>query len=246
MADKPTAIVTGGAGGLGLVIAEALAERGYQTIIFDMDKIRLAALATSRFTCIEVDVTDEAQVIAAVGRVINDFGAIDVLVNNAGAIMSEPLINIMNREQPRHRFSSFKQNIAINLNAVFLVGSVVAEQMVSKRTKGVLINISSICAGGNAGQSAYSAAKAGVEALTRVWSRELGVFGIRVAAVAPGFMDTESTHLALNDQKLKDLKAKTPLRRLGAAQNVAQAVLSIIDNDFINGAVIAVDGGVTL
>lgn len=244
--SKPTAIVTGGAAGLGLATAEALAKRDYNTVIFDIDRTRLTALAHTLFTCFEVDVTDEAEVIAAVNKVVAGFGTIDVLVNNAGTIMSEPLVNIMNREQPRHSFTLFTQNITINLNAVFLVGSVVAEQMILKRTKGVVVNISSICAGGNAGQSAYSAAKAGVEALTRVWSKELGVFGIRVAAIAPGFMDTESTNLALNEKKLKELTAKTPLRRLGTAQNVAQAVLSVLDNDFINGAVIAVDGGITL
>ena len=110
----------------------------------------------------------------------------------------------------------------------------------------MIINISSISASGNAGQTAYSAAKAGVEAMTRVWSKELGVFGIRVAAVAPGFIDTESTRKALNEQKLRELSGRIPLRRLGRETNVAGAVLAIIENDYISGAVIPVDGGMVL
>ena len=246
MPEKRLAIVTGGAGGIGLGIADALTDAGFKVVVFDISEERLAALDGTRLTGIRVDVTSETEVVAAVGEVIHRFGTIHVLVNNAGTIYNEPLINIMNREHPRHSFETFRKNIDINLNAAFLVGSVVAEQMALTRTPGVIINISSISASGNAGQTAYSAAKAGVEAMTRVWSKELGVFGIRVAAVAPGFIDTESTRKALNEQKLRDLSGRIPLRRLGRETNVAGAVLAIIENDYINGAVIPVDGGMVL
>ena len=162
MPEKRVAIVTGGAGGIGLGIADTLADAGFNVIVFDISKERLAALDTARLTGMQVDVTSEPEVTVAVDNIIKRFGAIHVLVNNAGTIYNEPLINIMNREQPRHSFETFKKNVDINLNAVFLVGSVVAEKMVLKRTPGVIINISSISASGNAGQTAYSAAKAGV------------------------------------------------------------------------------------
>lgn len=246
MGDKQLAIVTGGAGGLGLGISKALTEAGFNVAVFDISKERLAALDGGGMFGMLVDVTSETEVIAAVDEVVTRFGAINVLVNNAGTIYNEPLVNLLNREQPRHSFAAFKRNIDINLNAVFLMGSVVAEKMVQKRTPGVIVNISSISACGNAGQTAYSAAKAGVEAMTRVWSKELGMFGIRVAAVAPGFIDTESTRKALNEQKLKELCGRSPLRRLGREVNVAQAVLLIVENDFISGAVIHVDGGIVL
>jgi 3-oxoacyl-[acyl-carrier protein] reductase len=246
MPEKRVAIVTGGAGGIGLGIADTLADAGFNVIVFDISKERLAALDAARLTGMQVDVTSEPEVTVAVDDIMKRFGAIHVLVNNAGTIYNEPLINIMNREQPRHSFETFKKNVDINLNAVFLVGSVVAEKMVLKRTPGVIINISSISASGNAGQTAYSAAKAGVEAMTRVWSKELGVFGIRVATVAPGFIDTESTRKALSEQKLKEISERIPLRRLGKESNVARVVLEIIANDYINGSVIPVNGGLVL
>jgi 3-oxoacyl-[acyl-carrier protein] reductase len=246
MPDKQLAIVTGGAQGLGLSIANTLADAGFNVVVFDISKERLAALDGTRLIGIHVNVTNEAEVVTVVEDISNRFGDINVLVNNAGTIYNEPFINITNREQPRHNFTTFKQNIDINLNAVFLMGSVVAEKMVLKRTPGVIINISSISACGNAGQTAYSAGKAGVEAMTRVWSKELGVFGIRVVAVAPGFIDTESTRKALNEQKLKEICGRTPLRRLGKETDVAKAVMAIIENDFINGVIISVNGGMVL
>lgn len=246
MNTQQVAIVTGGAGGLGYVIADTLAYAGYKPIIFDRSAERLARLDANRFVGMQVDVTQETEVVQAVNDVIGRFGAVHVLVNNAGTIFSAPVLNIMSSNQRRHSYDAFKQNVDINLNAVFLMGSVVAESMAVHRINGVIVNISSISAAGNAGQSAYSAAKAGVEAMTKVWSKELGLFGIRVAAVAPGFMDTDSTRSALSAEKIQDLCRKIPLRRLGTEKNVAMAVMSVIENDFINGAVISVDGGMVV
>lgn len=245
MSDKKVAIVTGGAAGLGLAVARALSKSDFKVVVFDFSEDKLKSLDSELIgKC--VDVTQEEQMLNAVREVVETFGAIHLLVNNAGTIYSEPLLNLMNRERRRHDFTAFKRNIEINLSAVFLVGSIVAETMVQKRIQGNIINISSISACGNAGQSAYSAAKAGVEAMTRVWSKELGMFGIRVNAIAPGFMDTESTRKALSEQKIKDWTQRTPLRRLGKDENVAQCVLSIVENDFITGAVMSIDGGLTL
>jgi 3-oxoacyl-[acyl-carrier protein] reductase len=246
MHENRLAVVTGGASGLGFCTANALADAGFNVVVFDISQEHLAALKDTRLIGMYVDVTNEDAVITAVEDIVNRFGVIHVLVNNAGTIYNEPLINLTNRNQLRHSFTTFKQNIDINLNAVFLVGSVVAEKMVLKRTPGVIINISSISACGNAGQTAYSAAKAGVEAMTRVWSKELGVFGIRVAAVAPGFIDTVSTRSALSSEKLKEICGRIPLRRLGHETNVAKVVLAIVENDFITGTVVSVNGGAVL
>jgi len=242
MAPK-TVIVTGGAGGLGLTIASQFAEKGYQTAVFDIDEKRLASLNSSSILPIRVDVTSEDSVCAGVQTVEEQFGEINVLVNNAGTIFSKPLINLTNPQERRHSYESFCRNVEINLNACFLVGSVVAERMVMGRISGTIINISSISACGNAGQSAYSAAKAGVESLTKVWCKELGPYGIRVNAVAPGFINMESTQIAMSPHKLDELSRETPLRRLGQAKNIAQAVWSLVENDFVSGAVLPVDGG---
>ena len=118
--------------------------------------------------------------------------------------------------------------------------------MVINKTKGVIVNISSISSQGNSGQTVYSAAKAGVEALTRTWSQELGIFGIRVVAVAPGFMDTESTHKVLNNKIINDLKQKIPLKFLGNASHIAETVLHCIENEYINGTVVRIDGGISI
>jgi 3-oxoacyl-[acyl-carrier protein] reductase len=171
---------------------------------------------------------------------------LDILVNNAGVIFSEPFVNIMNPAGMMHDYRRFRDSLTVNLDSVFIVSSAAVEHMVMRRTKGVIVNISSISACGNEGQTAYSAAKAGVNAMTVTWSKELGRWGIRCNAVAPGFIGTESTRSALNESILKHIQANTPLRRLGEASEVAQAVAAIIENDFINGVVLDVNGGLTI
>jgi 3-oxoacyl-[acyl-carrier protein] reductase len=136
--------------------------------------------------------------------------------------------------------------ISTDLNSVFYVTLNVVEKMVLKRTKGVIANISSVCAAGNAGQSAYSAAKAGVNALTAVWAKELSPWGIRVVGIAPGYTDTESTRKVMNDEVLKDLVSRVPLRRLGNVSEIARFILHALTNDFIIGKTIEIDGGLVI
>ena len=123
------------------------------------------------------------------------------------------------------------------------MSSHVVERMVRSRTRGLIVNISSVMAAGNPGQSAYSAAKAGVEALAVTWARELGGFGIRAVAIAPGFIDTPSTRQGLSPERLEDWVRKTPLRRLGTVEEVARAVVYAAENDFVTGTVLEVAGG---
>ena len=242
--NKQIIIITGGASGLGKNMASYFAEIDeYQVVVFDINKNALKDLENTSIKAFCVDVTNEEQVIQSVDRVFDEFEKIDVLVNNAGVIYNEALINMMNREDIKHKYMNFKKYLSVNLDSVFLMGSNVAAKMVMKRTKGVIINISSIAANGNAGQSAYSAAKAGVNALTKTWSKELGRFGIRVVSIAPGFINTESTNEALTESILKHIMANTPIRRLGRPENISSTVKFIIDNDFINGTIVEIDGG---
>jgi len=145
-----------------------------------------------------------------------------------------------------HGLEEWDKVISSNLTSVFLVSRRVAEKMVRTRTKGVIVNISSISAKGNVGQSAYSAAKAGVEAMTAVWAKELAPYGIRVAAVAPGFVGTDSTRTVLSESVLAETISRVPLRRLGEAGEIAKAVMFILDNDFFHGKVLSVDGGLRI
>lgn len=238
-------LVTGGAKGLGLAIATHLLELGATVIVADLDADAMAALP-EKIDRYLLDVTRPDDVKAVVEKIVKQYGCLEILVNNAGVIFSEPLVNIMNPAGMMHDYSRFRDSIAANLDSVFIMTSAVVEQMVLRRTQGAIVNISSISACGNEGQTAYSAAKAGVNAMTVTWSKELGRFGIRCNAVAPGFVGTESTHKALNEAIIKHIQNNTPLRRLGLANEVAQAVEAVISNDFINGVVLNVNGGLTI
>jgi len=241
-------IVTGGLRGLGKAMVSALLHEGAQVGIFDIDTAGFADVQKSNISvfCLECDVTNPDQVKRAVDRFYGEFGQIDGLINNAGVIYSEPLVRFSPQGVERHDTTTWDRLIVTNLSSVFYMTAHVVEKMVLKRTKGVIINIGSICAAGNAGQSVYSAAKAGVNALTATWARELGILGIRVVGIAPGFFDTESTHQALSKDTLRHIVKNVPLRRLGRVEEVADGIVSILQNDFINGTTIAIDGGLTL
>ena len=118
--------------------------------------------------------------------------------------------------------------------------------MVSNRTSGVIVNVSSIAAKGNIGQTAYSAAKAGIEAMSATWSKELGIFKIRSVAIAPGFIDTNSTKNSLSESVMEKWKKQIPLGKLGELEHIGKAVEFAITNDYLNGKVIQVDGGLTI
>lgn len=239
------ALVTGGGQGLGLAIAQRLAAEGATVVVADRNQKALAALPPE-LQGVAMDVTDPEQVKPAVASIVERLGRLDILVNNAGVIFSEPFVNIMNPAGIMHDYGRFRASLNVNLDSVFIVTSAVVEHMVKRRTKGAIINISSISACGNEGQTAYSAAKAGVNAMTVTWSKELGRWGIRSNAVAPGFIGTDSTRHALNEATIKHIQGNTPLRRLGQADEVAQAVVALIENDFINGTVLDVNGGLTI
>ena len=239
------ALVTGGVQGLGLAIASHLSNLGATVIVVDRNQEAISNLALPLHG-IQLDVTHPDQVKTVIDDIIKQFGRLDILVNNAGVIFSEPFVNIMNPAGIMHSYKSFRDSMTVNLDSVFIVTSAVVEHMVKNRTKGAIVNISSISAGGNEGQTAYSAAKAGVNALTVTWSKELGRWGIRCNAVAPGFIGTESTLKALNKSILKHIETNTPLKRLGEASEVAQAVAATIQNDFINGAILDVNGGLKI
>jgi len=239
------ALVTGGARGLGLAIALRLADAGAIVVVADRNPPALLSLP-NKLQGVALDVTDADQVNEAVAQIVNAHGHLDVLINNAGVILNEPFVNIMNPQSIMHDYGRFRDSITANLDSVFIVTSAVVKNMVSLRTKGVIVNVSSISACGNEGQTAYSAAKAGVNAMTVTWAKELGLWGIRCNAIAPGFIDTASTRQVLKESALKHIEKSTPLRRLGQPQEVAQAVQFIIENEYMNGSILEVTGGLRL
>jgi 3-oxoacyl-[acyl-carrier protein] reductase len=243
---KKVAIVTGGAKGIGKSIAYKLLENNFNVVVWDNDEQALSELEKSEFFYqIQCDLLDESQIALSLIKTLELFKRVDVLINNAGILYSEPLINIIAKNK-RHSVENWKNVIDINLTAPFVVGSFVAEHMIMRRINGVIVNISSISAKGNAGQSAYSAAKAGLESMTIVWSKELGSFGIRCVAIAPGFIETEAMYRALSGERIEELKQQNPLKRLGKDENISSTVLFAINNDYVNGCVIGIDGGLIL
>lgn len=239
------ALVTGGASGLGLAITQELLGEGAKVAVFDRDVNALKRLPQEVFGFI-VDVTQPKMVNKAVNEMVAQHGPVEILINNAGVIFSEPFVNLTNPSALMHDYGRFRDSLTLNMDSVFIMTRAVVEQMVKNRIGGVIVNISSISANGNEGQVAYSSAKAAVNAMTVTLAKELGRWGIRCNAVAPGFIDTESTHLALSSSALKHVEDNTPLRRLGTAVDVAKAVRSLIENDFINGEILRVDGGLRI
>ena len=242
-------LITGGARGLGRFLVEAFIQHGATVGVFERDDESCSLLQrdfpdqVSTWRC---DVSDHQQVDVAVRTAEKTGFYPDVLINNAGIIHSEPLINLFSKQDRVHSRENWRKVISTDLDSVFYVTSRVVEGMVERRCKGVVISISSISAQGNAGQSAYSAAKAGVNALTKTWCRELGPFGIRFVSVAPGFLDTPSTRASLSDSYISRIEQKIPLRKLGSPQCIYQSVCSILENDYINGTILEVDGGFSL
>jgi 3-oxoacyl-[acyl-carrier protein] reductase len=238
-------IVTGGVHGLGRCMVEGLLSKHAVVTVFDISAQGLENLHTQlpSVNCVECDVSDYARVIRATEQYHNAFGAADVLVNNAGILYSAPLLRITPSGVEKHDIAMWNRVLAADLSSVFYMAACVVEKMVATRTRGVVVNISSVAAGGNAGQSAYSAAKAGVNALTATWAKELGSLGIRVVAVAPGYTETESTKEAVSESMLREIVKRVPLRRLGRPEEIAAGVLAVIENDFFNGKIVQLDGG---
>jgi 3-oxoacyl-[acyl-carrier protein] reductase len=226
------ALITGGAQGIGRATAERFAREGAIVVIADLNLPRgeeVAATIGEGAFALELDVSDAASVQAGV----------DILVNNAGITRDARTVK-MTEEQ-------FDAVVAVNLKGVWLCSRAVAPAMIA-RGSGVILNASSIVGlAGNFGQANYAATKAGVIAMTKTLARELGPSGIRVNAVAPGFIATDMV-ATVPAKVVQALEERTPLRRLGRPEEVAAvyAFLASDDASFINGAVISVDGGLTL
>lgn len=241
-------LITGGANGIGLRLAEKLTEKGAGIGIFDVDEKAIAGLQKKHpeMYCRTCDVSNYAQVESAVDDAWNKMRGIDVLVNNAAMIRNSMLLSLSEGSIKKHDVELWDKMIATDLSSVFYMTVNIAEKMMQNRTRGVVVNVSSVCASGNAGQGAYSAAKAGVNALTVAWSKELSPLRIRVAGVAPGYTETDRTIQSLGEVVLKEWKSKIPLRRLGKPDEIADAIMFVIKNDFVNGKIIEVDGGLRI
>jgi 3-oxoacyl-[acyl-carrier protein] reductase len=249
--DKVVA-VTGGARGIGKAIAQSFAARGAKLALIDLSQSDLdaaqaafAAAGTRVVTCAS-NVACEDQVIAALDRVVAEYGRLDVMVNNAGIIKDGLLVKARDgKVTGKMGLDQWQAVIDVNLTGVFLCGREAAERMITLGNGGVIINISSISKAGNAGQSNYSAAKAGVTAMAVTWAKELARYGIRTASIAPGFTATDLL-AGMPPEMLEKVTAPVPLKRLGLPEEIGHAAVFIAENDFFTGRAIDIDGGLRL
>jgi 3-oxoacyl-[acyl-carrier protein] reductase len=244
-------VITGAARGLGFAFARDLAEAGARLALVDLNAEGLEQAANSLrekgadVQFYAVNVTSEEKVIALFDEVQRDFGGIDGLINNAGITRDSLLVKRKGDAVVSMTTSDWQQVIDVNLTGVFLCGREAAARMVQANCHGVIVNISSICRSGNIGQSNYSAAKAGVAALTTTWGKELSRYGIRVGAIAPGFVNTEMVE-QIRPDVLEKIKAQIPLGRLAEPAEIAHTARFIIENDYFTGRTIGLDGGLRI
>ena len=238
-------IITGGAQGIGLATALKFAREGARLAIWDIkqqavdEAVRQCREAGGEAEGYVVDVTQRPMVDAATERVKALFGRIDVLVNNA-CITQDARLQKMTLEQ-------FDRVIDVNLRGVFHGSQAVVDTMVAQGA-GVILNASSVVGiYGNFGQTTYAASKFGVLGFTKTWSRELGPKGVRVNAVAPGFIETPILD-SIPEKVLADMRHRVPLNRLGTAEEIANVYCFLASDEasYVNGAVIEVSGGMTV
>ncbi|MGW4255021.1 SDR family NAD(P)-dependent oxidoreductase [Streptomyces californicus] len=256
---RGAALVTGGSRGLGSAIARHLAGAGWHTVICgrDPDSLDAAVKAAAddgiALHAVRADVTDEESVAGLFDHLAVEAPPLGLCVNNAGNNFSRRLVSV--RERPDgppllspHPLEDFERVVTSLLTGTFLVGRHAAQAMLAAGTPGAIVNISSTVRRGAYGQSAYCAAKSGVEALTRTWATELGEYGIRVSAVAPGVVDGEALRRrsAASERHaayMADLRRHVPLRRWCDERDVAEAVAFAADNPSVTGTVLEIDAG---
>lgn len=237
------ALVTGGSQGIGESIAHALGAAGAHVVVAARREDKAASVAQAiaaaggSAEALRLDVGDASSVSAVFKAVVEKHGKLDVLVNNAG-ITDDGLILRMSK-------NSWDKVIATDLTGVFLCAQEAAKVMLKKRVPGRIVNITSVVGlMGNAGQTNYAAAKAGVVGFTKALAREIGSRGITVNAVAPGYVETSMTHV-LNEEQKKALVSQIVLGRLGTGEDVAAAVLYLASDAaaYVTGTCLNVSGG---
>ena len=246
MEENKTVFVTGASRGIGKEVALKFADKGYNIVInYVSSKTNVEELKEEfekkgvKALIMQADVTNKEAIEELVKKAIEEFGQIDVLVNNAG-ITKDNLLMRMSEEE-------FDKVIEINLKGTYIVTKAVTKYMMKKR-KGSIINLSSVVGvAGNAGQCNYAASKAGIIGFTKSVAKELASRNIRANAVAPGFIETDMTAV-LSDEVKENIHNQIPLKRMGTAKEVANLIyfLGSDESAYITGQVVNVDGGMVM
>ncbi len=249
--DK-TLVVTGAGRGIGRALALHFARGRAQLALLDTngadlaESLRLCREEGARARSYVANVASEDSVVATFAQVAKDFGRFDGLINNAGVLHDALLVKVKDGQVvSKMSLAQWQAVIDVNLTGVFLCAREAAEHMIRGGNGGVIVNISSISRAGNIGQTNYTAAKAGVAAMTVVWAKELARYNIRVGAVAPGFIRTPMV-AAMKPEALAKLTAPIPLGRLGEPEEIAQAVEFIFESELFTGRVLEIDAGLRM
>ena len=242
------AVITGSGRGIGRAMALAFAQKGAHVALLDLDQ---ATLDRTRADCEALgvqartyvcNVAREDEVSTTLDAVVKDLGRLDVMLNNAGITKDALLVKVQDgKVVGKMSKDQWQAVIDVNLTGVFLGAREAAARMIQLGNGGVIISVSSISRAGNMGQSNYTAAKAGVAAMTVVWAKELARYGIRAGAIAPGFTRTEILD-AMKPEMIERALSAVPLRRMAEPAEMAHAAIFIAENDFFSGRVIEVDG----
>lgn len=249
-------VVTGGASGIGKHVVDTLVQVGAQAVVVDMN-VKTGDEMDGAY-CVQCNVTDAASVQAMADAVVEKFGRIDALVNNAGINLPRLLVDVKG-ERPEYELNdeSFGKMFAVNVKGVFLCAQACAKQML-KQGKGVILNMSSESGKeGSQGQSAYSATKGAVDSFTRSWAKELGKYNIRVLACAPGIMEATGLRTAAYNEALAytrgvkpeelstDYTKVIPMGRDGKLDEVGDLVAYLVSDraSYISGTTINISGG---
>ena len=244
MLENKVAVITGGANGIGKATVKKFLNNGARVAIIDLDKKGEEFAKDLNANGFEVrfyhaDITDFDKTIALFEQINNDFGSIDILINNAGITRDASL--------KKMTYDQWQQVLNVNLTGVFNCTKAVMPFMVEQNS-GRILNASSVVGiYGNFGQTNYVATKAGVIGMTKTWARELGKYNITVNAVAPGFINTEMIE-SVPEKVIDMMKGKSPLNKLGEVEDIANAYLYLSSDmaSFITGTTLSVDGGLVI
>ncbi|ARN72862.1 SDR family oxidoreductase [Oceanicoccus sagamiensis] len=244
--------VTGGGQGLGRSMAVVLAAKGAKMALIDLNQekldeaVELCKAAGGDAKAYIANVAKEEDVIATFDQIVEDFGTFNGVINNAGILRDGLMLKVKDGDIVKKlSLAEWQAVIDVNLTGVFLCGREAAERMIKLGTEGVIINISSISKAGNMGQSNYSAAKAGVAAMAVTWAKELARYGIRAAAIAPGFIATDMV-ASMKPEALEKMTSGIPLKRMGTPEEIGHTCAYIFENDYFSGRVIEMDGGLRI
>ncbi|WP_194436103.1 SDR family oxidoreductase [Vibrio fluminensis] len=249
--DNKVIAITGAGQGLGREIAISLARSGVNLALIDLNQEPLAETKQEcqqhdvKVHCYQANVTDEDQVVGVFTQIETDFNQLNGVINNAGIMRDGMFVRLKEGELKSMSLEQFQSVMDVNVTGTFLCGREAVKVMLNTDSKGVVINISSVARAGNMGQTNYSASKAAVATMATVWAKELGCYGIRSVAIAPGVIKTAMTD-QIKPQAMERLVSMIPVGRLGQAQEIASTIQFVLENEFVTGRVIELDGGMRM